>query len=42
MQLWGKPLEFWDTATVWLVWIAAVCGAVAAISRLLGELLVEK
>ncbi|CAJ9609870.1 hypothetical protein [Burkholderia pseudomallei] len=38
MQLWGKPLEFWDTATVWLMWIAAVCGAVAAISGLLSAM----
>ncbi|BCL93916.1 hypothetical protein ACNRBS_03270 [Ralstonia pseudosolanacearum] len=38
MHVWGKPLEFWDTATVWLMWIAAVCGAVAAISGLLGAI----
>jgi hypothetical protein len=38
MQVRGKPLEFWDAASVWLVWIAAVCGAVAAISGLLGAI----
>ncbi|CAB3715714.1 hypothetical protein LMG24238_04497 [Paraburkholderia sediminicola] len=38
MQVWGKPLEFWDAASVWLIWIAAVCGAVAAISGLLGAI----
>jgi hypothetical protein len=38
MQVWAKPLEFWDAASVWLIWIAAVCGAVAAISGLLGAI----
>jgi hypothetical protein len=39
MQLWGKPIEVWDTATVWLTWTAAICGAVAAISGLLGAII---
>ncbi|MET2521741.1 hypothetical protein [Ralstonia pseudosolanacearum] len=39
MQVWGKPLEFWDSATVLLMWIAAISGALAAISGLLGAII---
>lgn len=39
MQAWGKPLEFWDSASVWLMWIAAICSAAAAISGLLGAII---
>lgn len=39
MQIWGRPLEFWDTVTVWLMWVAAISGALAAISGLLGAII---
>lgn len=39
MHFWGRPLEFWDSAAVWLMWIAAVSGTVAAVSGLLGAII---
>jgi hypothetical protein len=39
MQIWGRSLEFWDSATVWLMWVAAITGAVAAFSGLLGAVI---
>ena len=39
MHFWGKSLEFWDSAAVCLMWIAAICGTVAAVSGLLGAII---
>jgi hypothetical protein len=38
-HLWGKTVGFWDSASVWLIWIAAICGTIAAVSGLLGAII---
>ena len=39
MQVWGRSLEFWDSVTVWLMWIAAICGGTAAATGLAGAII---
>jgi len=40
MQMWwGKPVEFWDAASVVLMWIAGVATAVAAVTGFTGSLI---
>lgn len=39
MQVWGRSLEFWDSVTVWLMWIAAICGGTAAVTGLAGAII---
>jgi hypothetical protein len=39
MNLWGRPLGFWDSATVWLTWAAAICGGAAAVFGLVGAII---
>lgn len=39
MQVWGRTIEFWDSVTVWLMWIAAACGGTAAATGLAGAII---